>query len=209
VYIPEKFKETRPEVLQPIMRAHPLATLVVAADSGVIANHIPVTTLADPAPLGRLRGHIARANSFWKQYRTGSEALAIFHGPDAYISPNYYPTKQQTGEVVPTWNYAIVHARGTLEFTHDADWLLELVGKLTTLHEASQPHAWKVDDAPREYTRSMLGMIVGFEFTVTSLVGKLKLSQNRTPEDRLGVLEGLNRAGDSTSLEMAGMLELK
>jgi transcriptional regulator len=209
VYIPEKFRETRPDMLQPIMRAHPLASMVVATDSGIVANHIPVMTLAEPKPLGKLRGHIARANSLWKQYRAGSEALAIFHGPDAYISPNYYPTKQQTGEVVPTWNYAIVQARGTLEFTHDAEWLRELVGNLTTAHEASQPHAWKVDDAPREYTRSMLGMIVGFEFTVTDLVGKLKLGQNRTLEDRQGVLEGLTRAGDSASLEMASMMDLK
>lgn len=209
MYIPEKFKEARPEMLQPIMRAHPLATLVVTTDGGIVANHIPVMTLAEPAPLGKLRGHIARANPLWKQYRAGSEALAIFHGPDAYISPNYYPTKQQTGEVVPTWNYAIVQARGTLEFTHDAAWLLELVEKLTTRHEASQPHAWKVDDAPRDYTRSMLGMIVGFEFTVTGLVGKLKLSQNRALEDREGVRAGLDRAGDSASHEMAGMLEPK
>jgi transcriptional regulator len=209
VYIPEKFRETRPEMLQPIMQAHPLATLVVATDGGIVANHIPVMTIAEPKPLGRLRGHIARANPLWKHYRSGGEALAIFHGPDAYISPNYYPTKQQTGEVVPTWNYAIVQARGTLEFTHDAEWLLELVGNLTTIHEAAQPHAWKVDDAPREYTRSMLGLIVGFEFTVTDLVGKLKLSQNRALEDRQGVLEGLNRVGDSDSLEMAGMMDLK
>ena len=157
-----------------------------------------------------MRGwHIARANSLWKQYRPGGEALAIFHGPAACVSPNYYPTKQQTGEVVPTWNYAIVQARGTLEFTHDAEWLLELVGKLTTVHERSQPHAWKVDDAPREYTRSMLGMIVGFEFTVTGLLGKLKLSQNRTLEDRQGVADGLNRSANSPSLEMASMMDLK
>lgn len=208
MYIPEKFKETRPEMLQPIMRAHPLATLVANTESGIVANHIPVMTLAEPAPLGKLRGHIARANGLWKHYRHGSEALAIFHGPDAYVSPNYYPSKQQSGEVVPTWNYAIVQARGTLEFTHEAQWLLELVGKLTHLHEASQPHAWKVEDAPRDYTHSMLGMIVGFEFTITHLVGKLKLSQNRSAEDRQGVLEGLQRAADSESLEMAAMMQL-
>jgi transcriptional regulator len=208
VYIPEKFKESRPEVLHAIMRSHPLATLVVMGDSGFIANHMPMVALAEPAPFGRLRGHIARANPLWKQYRSGSDALAIFHGPQAYISPNLYATKQQTGEVVPTWNYAVAHARGPLEFTHDAAWLRELVGGLTNTHEASQPRPWQVEDAPGEFTQAMLGLIVGFELTITSLVGKLKLSQNRTDEDRRGVLAGLKAAGDANSLEMADMLGL-
>jgi transcriptional regulator len=208
VYIPEKFKETRPEVLQAIMRAHPLATLVVTGDGGVIADHVPMAALAEPTPLGRLRGHIARANPLWRNYRGGSEALAIFHGPQAYISPNFYATKQQTGEVVPTWNYAVVHARGPLQFTHDAVWLRELVGGLTQTHEASQPRPWQVDDAPGEYTQAMLKLIVGFELTVTSLVGKLKLSQNRSDEDHRGVLAGLQAAGDANSLEMADLMGL-
>jgi transcriptional regulator len=208
VYSPEKFKESRPDVLQAIMRAHPLATLVVTGDSGVIANHVPMVALAEPTPLGSLRGHIARANPLWKEYRGGSEALAIFHGPQAYISPNLYATKQQTGEVVPTWNYAVVHARGPLQFTHDAEWLRALVVGLTDTHEASQPRPWQVGDAPGEFTQAMLGLIVGFELTITSLVGKLKLSQNRTDEDRRGVWSGLKAAGDANSLEMADMLGL-
>jgi transcriptional regulator len=208
MYLPEKFKESRPEVLQAIMRSHPLATLVVLGDNGVIANHVPMVALVEPTPWGRLRGHIARANPLWKQYRSGSEALAIFHGPQAYISPNFYASKQQTGEVVPTWNYAVAHARGPLEFTHDAGWLRELVGGLTKHHEASQPRPWQVDDAPGEFTQSMLGLIVGFELMITSLVGKLKLSQNRTDEDRRGVLAGLKAAGDANSLEVADMLGL-
>lgn len=209
MYLPEKFKESRPEVLHALMRTNPLATLVVAGTTGLLANHIPIEPLEEPKPFGKLRGHIARANPMWREYSGVSEALAIFQGPSAYISPNFYPTKQQTGEVVPTWNYAIVHVRGALEFTHDAEWLRQLVVGLTSTHEASQSLPWKVDDAPRAYIDGMLKLIVGFELTITSMVGKFKLSQNRTDEDRRGVLAGLRSASDASALQMADMLGLE
>ena|SRR5579871_6578887 len=209
MYIPEKFREERAEFLHPLMRAHALATLITVGDSGIIANHVPMELNPEPAPFGTLRGHIARANPLWKQYRPGSEVLAVFQGPERYISPNLYASKQETGEVVPTWNYAVVHARGTLSFTEEAQWLLRLVTRLTDSHEAAQGAPWKVTDAPEAYTQSMLKLIVGFEIAISSLVGKFKLSQNRTLPDRRGVLAGLEASSDPSAREMAGMLDIE
>jgi transcriptional regulator len=179
---------------------------VAQSDSGLSANHVPIQTLGDPAPFGLLRGHIARANPLWKEYREGSEAIAIFQGPQLYISPSLYPSKQQTGEVVPTWDYAVVHARGSLRFIHDADWLKSFVSGLTDAHEATRREPWKIGDAPAKYIDSMLGLIVGFEFSITSLAGKWKVSQNRSAEDQQGVVAGLREANDADSREIAAML---
>ena len=188
-----------------LMRARPLATLVTLCEPGLVANHMPVETAAEPAPLGMLRGHIARANPLWQQYRAGSEALAIFQGPQAYISPSFYPAKQETGEVVPTWNYAVVHAHGTLRFVHDAAWLEAFVTRLTNAHEAPRPQPWKVTDAPRPYLEKMLSMIVGFEFSIVRLTGKWKISQNHPVANREGVVKGLS-AGSADSREIAALL---
>ena len=209
MYVPEKFREQRPEVLHRLMRTHPLATLIAVGEAGIIANHVPMEVHPEPMPFGTLRGHIARANPLWRQYPAGSEVLAIFQGPERYISPNLYATKQETGEVVPTWNYAVVHARGTLTFIEDAVWLERLVTRLTNSHEAGQQAPWKVTDAPETFTQAMLKIIVGFEFHVQSLVGKFKLSQNRTEPDRRGVLASLNASSDPEAQEMAGMLGIE
>jgi transcriptional regulator len=206
LYLPAYFEESRTEVLHALMRARPLAALVALSDTGMVANHIPVEIAPDPAPLGTIRGHIARANPLWRNYRTDSEALAIFQGPQAYISPSYYPQKKQTGEVVPTWDYAVVHARGTLRFIHDPDWLRAMVVRLTDAHEASRPSPWKVSDAPAAYVDKMLTLIVGFECTVTSLTGKWKLSQNHPAGNRHGVESGLRAAPGGDSREVADML---
>ncbi|HEY2685071.1 MAG TPA: FMN-binding negative transcriptional regulator [Steroidobacteraceae bacterium] len=209
MYIPEKFREERTEVLHGLMRAHPLATLVAMGESGIIANHVPLEINPEPAPFGTLRGHIARANPLWKQYRPGSEVLAVFHGPQRYISPNLYATKRETGEVVPTWNYAVVHARGVMNFKEQAGWLRQLVTRLTDSQEAVQSAPWKVTDAPEAFTQSMLDIIVGFELSIASLMGKFKLSQNRTDPDRRGVLGSLESSSDPDAREMAGMLGLE
>ncbi len=206
MYLPEQFKETRTDVLHALMRARPLATLVTSSESGLVANHVPLQTLAEPAPLGALRGHIARANPLWREYAQGSEALAIFQGPDAYISPSLYASKQQTAEVVPTWDYAVVHAHGTLRFINDIEWLDGFVAGLTATHEASRFEPWKIGDAPREYIEKMLRMIVGFEFSIVRLTGKWKVSQNRPAADQLGVVQGLQSSGDADSREIAAML---
>lgn len=192
--------------MRALMRAYPLSTLVAQCDTGLVANHIPVQALDEPAPLGCLRGHIARANPLWRDYRSGTEALAIFQGPQAYISPSFYPSKAKTGEVVPTWNYAVVHASGTLKFIEDVTWLREFVAGLTTTHEARRASPWKIDDAPTPYIDKNLKLIVGFEFSITVLQGKWKLSQNRTQADREGVRRNLESAGDADSKELAATL---
>ena len=206
MYLPAYFKESRAPVLHALMRARPLATLVTLGDSGLVANHIPVETRAEPAPHGMLRGHVARANPLWKEYRAGSEALAIFQGPQVYISPSFYPSKRESGEVVPTWDYAVVHAHGTLRFVQDAAWLKTLVVGLTDAHEAPRGVPWKVADAPPSYIEKMLSLIVGFEFSIVSLTGKWKLSQNHTAANRQGVVQGLRGAAGADSREIADML---
>ena len=206
MYLPAYFKESRPEVMHALMRERPLAMLVTVCESGLVANHIPVETLSEPAPLGMLRGHVARANPLWREYREGSEALAIFQGPQAYISPSFYPAKQKTGEVVPTWNYAVVQARGTFRFIQDPAWLRPFVLRLTDAHEASRPVPWKVDDAPPPYVEKMLSLIVGFEFSIVDLTGKWKISQNHPAANREGVVKGLSGAADADSREIAALL---
>lgn len=206
MYLPAHFNETRTEVLHALMRAHPLATLVTLSGSGLTANHIPVQTLGEPAPQGSIRGHIARANPLWREHRSDSEALAIFQGPQVYISPSFYPSKAQTGEVVPTWDYAVVHAAGTLRFIEDVDWLRSFVAGLTDTHEAPRPQPWKIGDAPGAYIDKMLKLIVGFEFSIATLTGKWKVSQNRPQADRQGVIQNLQGAGDADSRDIAAML---
>ncbi len=206
MYVPAHFNETRVDIMHALMRTHPLTTLVAMGEGGLTADHVPVETLAEPAPLGLLRGHIARANPLWREYKMETEALAIFQGPQTYISPSLYPSKQHSGEVVPTWNYAVVHAHGTLRFTHDAAWLRALVGRLTDAHESKRGFPWSVTDAPAAYIEKMLALIVGFEFAIRTLTGKWKLGQNRSSEDRLGLIEGLGGAADADSRGIARML---
>jgi transcriptional regulator len=206
LYLPAHFNETRTPVLHALMRARPLATLVTLCDSGLVANHVPVQTLDEPAPLGSIRGHIARANPLWREYRSDTQALAIFQGPQVYISPSFYPSKAQSGEVVPTWDYAVVHASGSLRFIEDAQWLRSFVSGLTDTHEMPRSQPWKIDDAPVAYIDKMLKLIVGFEFSIASLSGKWKVSQNRPQADRQGVIHNLQSAGDADSREIAAML---
>jgi transcriptional regulator len=189
-----------------LMRARPLCTLVTQCESGLVANHVPVQTLDEPTPLGCIRGHIARANPLWRDYLAATQALAIFQGPQVYISPSFYPSKVKTGEVVPTWNYAVVHASGTLRFIQDADWLRHFVAGLTATHEAPRSMSWKIDDAPAPYIEKMLSLIVGFEFSIATLSGKWKVSQNRSEADREGVISNLQNADDADSHEIAAML---
>src|SRR5262249_1872949 len=179
MYVPKQFEEPNVEVMQELIRDRPLATLVSLGSNGLNANHIPLEIAPEPSPYGTLRGHVARANPLWRELSTGVESLAIFQGPDAYITPSWYPTKQETGMVVPTWNYAVVHAYGALRVVDDADWLRSLVGRLTDQHEMGFQDRWSVSDAPHEYIEKLLGAIVGIEMVVTKLIGKWKVSQNR------------------------------
>jgi len=205
MYLPAYFEESRTDTLHALMRSRPLATLVTLGESAIVANHIPMETLSEPAPFGTLRGHIARANPLWSEYRADSEALAIFQGPQAYISPSFYPTKRRTGEVVPTWAYAVVHARGPLKFVQDAAWLRALVSGLTDAHEAPRQEPWAVDDAPPPYLEKMLSLIVGFELPIVKLTGKFKMNQNHPASNRGGVVHGLESGGEDAR-EIAQML---
>jgi transcriptional regulator len=202
VYLPSHFEERRVEVLHRLIDEHPLGTLVTLAPDGLAADHIPFEVDPSPPPFGTLRGHVARANPLWRQSQTG-EALIVFQGPAAYISPSWYPTKAQTGKVVPTYNYVVVHAHGRLRAIEDAGWLRGLVARLTDRHEAGRPEPWKVEDAPEDYVRSQLQAIVGIEIAVSRMVGKWKVSQNRPPIDRDGVVRGLERSESPGARDMA------
>jgi len=193
MYRPAHFAEDRPEVLQELVRRHPLATLIAQRGSAIDADHVPVLIDAADGPHGTLRGHVARANGLWKAVAENSEVLAIFHGEEHYVSPAWYPSKLADGKVVPTWNYVVVHARGPIRFRHEPDWLHALVTRLTDTHEAGRAEPWHVSDAPDDYIRGMLRAIVGFEIELSSLTGKWKMSQNRTAHDREAVAAGRAR----------------
>ena len=202
MYNPPHFQEQRPEVLQQLIREHSLAALVTLGPEGLIANHVPL--VLDPAagPLGTLRGHLSRVNPPWRDSLPEVSALAIFQGPAAYITPSWYPTKAQSGKVVPTYNYMVVHAHGPLH-TYDDPRLLERnVRDLTDLHEARFAQPWSVDDAPADYVQGLLRGIIGIEIPIARLEGKWKLSQNRPVEDRQGAIDGLQQAGDPLSAAM-------
>jgi transcriptional regulator len=173
---------------------------------GLVANHIPFEADPDPAPFGKLRGHIARANPLWRDFTPEVEALVIFQGPDTYISPSWYPTKNVSGEVVPTWNYAVVHAHGPLRIIDDATWLREFVTKLTNRYEAGRSDPWQVTDAPPDFIEKQLGAIVGIEIPITRMFGKWKVSQNRLPQDRDGAIEGLSQEGGDSAAAMADLV---
>jgi transcriptional regulator len=195
MYLPGHFAETRVDVLHATLREAGLATLVTSGPGGLDASHLPFLLDPAPAPLGTLVGHVARANPIWRETPAASEALVIFLGPDAYVTPSWYATKRETGKVVPTWNYLAIHAHGRVAFFDDHDRLLELVTRLTDREEQPRALPWKVDDAPADYVDGMLQGIVGVEVTLTRLDGKWKASQNRAAADREGVAAGLEAEG--------------
>ncbi len=200
------FREERIDVMHALIRMHPLATLVTSADGVLEANHLPLLIDPSPAPYGTLRGHVARANPLWRQAHADREVLAIFQGPQAYVTPSWYPSKRETGEVVPTWNYAVVHAHGPMVVHDDRDWVRGLVSQLTAQQEAAQPQPWSINDAPAGYIERMLGAIVGIEIPLTRLEGKWKVSQNRREADRSGVMAGLAEQADPQAQAMAGLV---
>ena len=197
MYLPPHFKEKRSEVLHELLRTHPLGLLITLSPAGNLqANSVPFVLDADPAGgPGILRAHVARANPLWREARGDAQSLVVFQGPQAYISPSFYPAKAEHGKVVPTWNYVMVQARGTLRAIEDAAWLHAFVTRLTDRHEAPRAKPWAVSDAPADYIATMLGAIVGIEIVLTALTGKWKVSENRSAADRAGVVQGLRDAG--------------
>jgi transcriptional regulator len=207
MYLPSHFEETRFEVLHQLMRERPLATLVTLGAAGLNANHLPFELDSEPLPNGTLRCHVARANPVWRDYSRDTEALVIFHGPQVYISPSWYETKKQSGEVVPTYNYAVVHAYGALRIIDNRTWLRGLVTRLTERFESASSAPWRVSDAPEDFIDKQLGAIVGIEITITKLAGKWKVSQNRPALDRAGVVEALSETAGADSLAIAQMIK--
>ncbi len=210
MYVPKHFAEPRVDVLHQLMRAHPLATLVTLTADGLDANHVPLLLSPEPGPFGSLRGHVARANPVWRDLTPdtgGSEVLAIFHGPDAYITPSWYASKAETGKVVPTWNYAVAHAHGALRVVDDPVWIRAQMTALTAQGEAAFAEPWRVDDAPADYIEKLIGAVVGIEIVITRLSGKWKVSQNQSAANREGVVRGLLASGESDALHMARLVE--
>jgi transcriptional regulator len=206
MYTPSHFSETRAEPLRQLLRDHPLGLLVTHGPQGLDANPLPFLFDEAPGTPGVLTAHVARANPVWRE-AAGSEALAVFQGPQAYVSPNWYPSKAENGKAVPTWNYIVVQARGQLVVRDDMDWLRRFVTRLTERHEATQAAPWQVGDAPADYLDAMLRGIVGLEIPLTSLSGKWKMSQNHPAANRAGVSRGLREQGDEQSLATAAWVE--
>lgn len=207
MYIPPHFEETRLEVLHSLLRAYPLAAVVVQSPGGLEANHIPLHLHVAPDGAASLHGHIARANPLASMIGSGIAALAIFQGPAAYISPSWYPAKQEHGRVVPTWNYVAVHAHGTLRLVEDAEWLRQQLDALTAHNEAAMPQPWAVSDAPAAYVAQLMKAIVGIELPVTALTGKWKASQNHPAANQQGAIDGLKSLQQPQAAAMAALME--
>ena len=203
MYIPSHFEETRPDVLHGLMRDHPLGTLVTLGAAGLNANHIPFELDEEAGPHGTLRAHIARANPLWKDYSRDVEALAVFQGAQSYISPSWYPTKEEDGRAVPTYNYISVHAYGPLKVIDDAEWIRAQLARLSERHEAGRARPWNIGDAPPEYIGKLLKAIIGIEIPIARISGKWKVSQNQPAVNRAGVERGLREQGGDAALAMA------
>ncbi len=204
MYVPKHFEVTNVGVMHDLIRDYPLATLVTLSTNGLNANHIPFHILDSPKLYGTLQGHVSRSNPVLDDIKDELEALAIFHGPNAYITPSWYQTKQKTGKVVPTWNYAVVHAYGKLRIVDDSEWLLKQLNNLTDHNEAKFIEPWSVDDAPREFTEKIMASIIGIEMEITKLLGKWKVSQNQPMENQISVIQGLK---SNQQQDMAGLVK--
>lgn len=206
MYLPVHHRETDPAQLHALIRARPLGLLVTHGPAGLVANPIPFLLDPDRGENGTLVAHMARANPQWREADGAREALVVFQDADSYITPAWYETKRETGKVVPTWNYATVHAYGPLRAIDDPAWLRNQVTRLTEGHEASRQMPWAVSDAPDDFVAMQLRAIVGIEIPIARMEGKWKVSQNRSEADRAGVVEGLRETGDDTSRRMADLV---
>lgn len=206
MYLPSAFRQDDLAELHAQLQASPFALLTSAGAAGVQASHLPLLLAPDEGEFGTLYGHFARANPHWRDLQGGAEALAVFSGPDAYISPGWYPAKAEHGKVVPTWNYIAVHARGPVELIEEPERLLQIVSRLSDQHESGRERPWAVSDAPREYIDSMLRAIVGFALPIRRLEGKWKLGQNRSAADQAGVRDGLAASPSPGDRELAARM---
>ena len=206
MYLPSAFRQDDLAELHAQLQASPFALLTSAGAAGVQASHLPLLLAPDEGEFGTLYGHFARANPHWRDLQGGAEELAVFSGPDAYISPGWYPAKAEHSKVVPTWNYIAVHARGPVELIEEPERLLQIVSRLSDQHESGRERPWAVSDAPREYIDSMLRAIVGFALPIRRLEGKWKLGQNRSAADQAGVRDGLAASTSPGDRELAARM---
>lgn len=196
MYLPTQFAEPRVEELHRIVRDNALCMLVTKTAQGLEAHHLPILLDTEQGDQGALIAHVARANPVWQEVQDGDEVLVVFRGVEGYITPNWYPGKQETHRRVPTWNYEVVHAHGTIHVHDDEKFVRGVVAKLTRRHEADQPTSWKMGDAPADYMSEQLRNIVGIEIRITRLEGKRKLNQHHQPQDREGAIRGLEERGN-------------
>lgn len=205
MYVPEHFKLGDVAEQHALMRAYPFATLITMSDAGYEVTHLP-TKLKSEGSLGVVECHVSRANPHWREIARNGRGLLIYRGPEAYITPGWYPSKAAHGKVVPTWNYAVVHAHGTAEIVDDREWLVRHVGELTDQQEAGTATPWATSDAPGNYIEVMSRGIVGMRFTIERLEGKAKMSQNRELPDREGVIAGLQARGSEGDAKVADLV---
>ena len=206
MYIPKYHAFTDEPALHTHIADHPLGTWVCLADGNLVANHIPLLLDRAHGPHGRLIGHVSRANPVWRQLSGGAASVVTFMGPQAYITPAWYPGKSEHGKVVPTWNYVTVHVHGTARAVEEPSWMLDMLTRLTDAQEAPNPAPWKVTDAPSDYVQRMLRAIVGIEITIERLEGRLKVSQDEDTADRHGTVQGLQQMPDTQTQAMAALV---
>ncbi len=207
MFIPKHFNQTDVGLMHALIAANPLATLVVSSNQGLSADHIPLLVRYDGSEYGKLVGHIARANPLSQLASSSTGVLAVFHGPQSYISPSLYATKREGGRVVPTWNYTVVHAYGNLRIIDEPNWVKAQLEELTFMNEQAMPSPWQISDAPAEYIERLLGAIVGIEISITRLIGKWKVSQNQPESNKVSAAAGLRATGSEQAHLMSALIE--
>ena len=206
MYVHPLHRLTDREALSALVASHPLGAWVCQGRDGLVANHLPFLLDRSRGPCGTLIGHVARANPVWRGLDPGAPSVVMFQGPQAYITPGWYPGKAAHGEVVPTWNYVVAHAHGVARAIDDRDWLLDMLGRLTDAHEANRPSPWSLADAPGPFVDRMMRAIVGIEIPIDRLEGKLKASQDEALADRLGTVRGLRKQAGDAAHAMAALV---
>jgi transcriptional regulator len=208
MYVPNHFKEENIEKLHQYIRTYNFGLLIIADDQGIEANHVPfLLSVESDNRLGQLECHLARNNSAWQRIQAGARVLVVFQGPNAYISPSWYPTKAENGFVVPTWNYFAIHVEGKAQVIEDPIWLKRHLRQLTEQHEANRDEPWSVEDAPTDFTSHLMQAIVGIEINIETLTGKLKASQNQPAQNRESVKAGLQFEEGKPRLTMSDLIE--
>ncbi len=207
MHIPSSFKEANPETLHQLIQNYPLGTLIVSQGDRVNVDHLPFYLKNINNEKLCLQSHIAKANPLWNMCVEGQEVLVVFHGPNAYVSPNFYPSKIETGKAVPTWNYSVVHVRGRIHFKHEGGWILQVLKDLSNFHETNQSKPWSISDAPKTYIDALVKAVVGFEIIVDDMVGNFKLSQNKSEADYAGVVKGLSSSGHESDNLLAKQMQ--